>query len=266
MKPKRSTSSALPEGFVRSLDTYAEVTRELLTDRNLTGEELRLLIFLMTHDLPDARNHGLRKGYVYLSRATLASNFNRSTRQISNLVSGLETKGYVRREFQKGLVNVIQLLKGPPLEHDTLAENLQGSDSLLLQESFNTPLQKTCKGPLKKTFNQKNRIEEENKKSRKSTDPNVRLLTDHFCSEYEKAIGHKYSVSGGRDGQICKDLLKDHSLETLKNCIALFLTDRDSWLDGKRTIPVLRSRINQYVQHTSSGSEAPVPAAYRKLQ
>jgi hypothetical protein len=247
-------SRSVSDGIVKNLDAYALATRELLTDRNLTGEELRLLIFLMTHDLPDARNGGYRKGYVYLSRAYIASNFARCKRQISNLFSGLEIRGYVRREPRRGTVNIIHLAKSAPAEDVTLAENIQGSEPQPLQETCNAPLKEMCKGPLKKTFHQKNRIEDKKKKNRTTSDPNVKLLVDYFCSEYQTTYGHKYTVSGNRDGRTFKDLLKDHSVETLKRCIDLFLADTDPWLNGKRTIPVLRSRINQYIQEISGQS------------
>jgi len=97
MTPNTPISLSVSEGIVKSLDAYAVATPELLTDRNLTGEELRLLIFLMTHDLPDARNGGHRKGHVYLSRAYIASNFARCKRQISNLFRALEDKKCIRR-------------------------------------------------------------------------------------------------------------------------------------------------------------------------
>jgi hypothetical protein len=103
------------------------------------------------------------------------------------------------------------------------------------------------------------------KKLGKSTDPNVKALIDYFCSQYQASFSHKYTVSGERDGQVFKDCLKDHSVEILQRCIDLFLVDTDPWLNSKRTVPVLRSRINQYIQ-TVSIAEAPVPPAYRKLQ
>ena len=212
MKSNSSTSLSLPDGILKSLDACAVATRELLTDRNLTGEELRLLIFLMTHDLPDARNWGYRKGFVYLTRAYLASNFARCKRQISHLVSSLEGKGYVRRESQRGKSNIIHLLRGTSSGDLTLAENIQGSKPEPLQVSCNTPLKEICKGPLKKTFNQKNRIEDENRKSRKAADPNVKILIDYYCKQCEQILKAKYTVSGKRDGQTFKDLLKDHSV------------------------------------------------------
>jgi hypothetical protein len=87
-----------------------------------------------------------------------------------------------------------------------------------------------------------------------TSDPNVKLLVDYFCSEYQTTYGHKYTVSGNRDGQTFKDLLKDHSVETLKHCIDLFMVDTDSFVNGKRTNPIFRYRINQYIQEISGQS------------
>jgi len=265
MKSKSSTSLPVSDRIVKSLYTYAVATRELLTDCTLTGEELRLLIYLMTHDLPDARNGGHRKGYVYLSRDYLARAFARSKRQISNLLRGLDNKQYIRREFQKGDVTVVQLLKTMVTGETGIEEKLQGSEPSPLKKTFKTPLKKICKGPLKKTFNQKNRMEDENRKSRKATDPDVKILLDYFCKQYEQAFKYKYTVSGKRDGQTFKDILKDHPVEILQRCIDLFMTDTNPFVDGNRTIPVLRSQINRYIQ-TISVSAAAIPAAYRKFE
>jgi hypothetical protein len=108
--------------------------------------------------------------------------------------------------------------------------------------------------------------EKSSKKVSKETDPRVKQLIDYFCAIHQAKFDHKYTVSGARDGQIFKTLLADHSLDTLKTCIQAFFDDQDEWLNGKRTIAVLRSRVNQYIQQLSTQQAAPVPAAFSKAE
>jgi len=105
------------------------------------------------------------------------------------------------------------------------------------------------------------------KTPQKPTDPRVKQLIDYFSARHLEKFGHKYTVSGAKDGKNLKDLLSDdHAPEIITACMDLFFADTDEWLDGKRTIPVLRSRFNSYVQQLSSNPQTPVPLAYRKLQ
>jgi len=83
---------------------------------------------------------------------------------------------------------------------------------------------------------------------KKETDPRISHLITYFCTEYERRLNCKYTVSGAKDGATFKALLKDHSEETLQQCVVLFMDDNERWLDGKRSIGLFRSRINQYMQ------------------
>jgi len=103
------------------------------------------------------------------------------------------------------------------------------------------------------------------KTPKKPTDPRVKQLIDYFSNRHLEMFGHKYTVSGAKDGQTFKDLLKDHTSEIITACIDLLFADTDEWLNGRRTIPVFRSKINAYLQQLNQAPEAPVPAAYRKL-
>ena len=88
---------------------------------------------------------------------------------------------------------------------------------------------------------------------KKPTDPRVSELIAFFHTQYQVRFGIKYIINGARDGKIFKDLLADHTLEDLKTSVELFINDEDAWLrdNGARTIPVFRSRINQYLQQAT---------------
>jgi hypothetical protein len=98
------------------------------------------------------------------------------------------------------------------------------------------------------------------KKPKVDTDPRVRNLIAYFCEQYVWTYHAKYTVAGGKDGQAVKALLQDHSTETLQRCIDAFFADNDPWLNGKRTIGVFRSRVNQYVQQCATPRQ-PRPSA-----
>jgi len=95
------------------------------------------------------------------------------------------------------------------------------------------------------------------KNAKKRTDPRVKELIDYFCAAHEKSLGIKYVVSGQRDGHIFKSLLEVHEQFTIQQCVDLLFTDTDQWLNGKRTIPVLRSRINTYLQQQTRKDDDP---------
>jgi len=160
---------------------------------------------------------------------------------------------------------------------------LQVNDNLTTV--VDTPCQLEFAGPVNSTLHEvdidttkksthpsgSSRTPAKTKKPEAPGDSRVKELIDYFCEKYLAAFGHKYSVSGARDGKQFKDLLKDHTPETIRRCVDLFFEDSDSWLDGKRTIGVFRSRINQYNQQLNSlrkpsrqpGPELPDLSDYR---
>ncbi|MGO9568101.1 MAG: hypothetical protein ACLP5H_11210, partial [Desulfomonilaceae bacterium] len=90
-------------------------------------------------------------------------------------------------------------------------------------------------------------------------DPRVKVLIDYFCTTYKAKLGYKYTVHGGKDGQHLKTLLIDHSLETLKAGIDTFFNNQEDWLNGKRTIGVFFSQINQCLQQTATQQTQDLP-------
>ena len=75
----------------RTRDNYALVPRSLVTDGNLTGEELRLLVFLMTYDLPDkrmrdAKTRPMRNNFVYVARSLMAAELKKTVRWVAVLI------------------------------------------------------------------------------------------------------------------------------------------------------------------------------------
>lgn len=163
---------------------YTLATEELITDAALTGEELRLLLFLQCHDLPDSGNSGNRKGFVFLSRGRCAERLRRGVRRISALLAGLEAKGFIRREHQDGKASRIVLLTLVPeiplsksfkgsndpctfcsrVEQPTLDENVQGS----LEQKQQGTLEQNVQPEDKK---EKSRKKEKNVRSSSATTP-----------------------------------------------------------------------------------------------
>jgi len=209
---------------------------------------------------------------VQVRRSRLAALLGiKELRHISKLLRSVEEKGLVSRIPIQGRASEIRLTipDYPPVS--TLAHKRQrDGQPLPVEDKGGLPMKD--KGPLPIEDNQKirNKIRTEEvppascpkdtqqrvtkaERARKTassnqTDPRVSRLIVHFGTQYERIFGHRYTFSGGKDGATFKALLKDHTPETLQRCTILFLEDSDPWLNGKRTISVLRSRINQYVQ------------------
>lgn len=133
-------------------------------DSRLTAAELRLLIVLMCHDLPDSRNGGCRKGWVCLRASTLSQKLRVSVRQIRRLIASLSRKGFVEREGKSGGLTKLHIR----IPEETPDKNVTRDNIVTPDINVTGGCQKCPGGVTKKvTPSTKNRIEEE--KVRKST-------------------------------------------------------------------------------------------------
>ncbi len=258
---------------------YVILHETLITSLELTGEELRLLVFLMCYDLPDHRNSGKRKGYVFLSRKRIGERLNKEPRQISYLLASLQSKGFIERKLQKGKASRIYFLEKEPLQkicNTTLAENLQGSTEVL---------HKSNKGPLQKICNHKNRKEEKNlKKSTasstrnpsktskqatkpKETDPRIKILIDFFSEKHTEIHGERPHIMGGKDASAIKRLLNTiPDVEQLKVRMNRYLNDQLGWMDRPLwNITGFEKQVNAYGNDKSQQPEPISNPAYRKF-
>ncbi len=97
-----------PRPAVRT-DRWTPVFERLVIDMSLTAQELRVWLYLCLHNLPDSRNGGRRKGYVFVSRSAISRVFGCTQRQAGRMLASLEVKGLIRREEQPGKTSRIHL-------------------------------------------------------------------------------------------------------------------------------------------------------------
>jgi len=62
---------------------------------------------------------------------------------------------------------------------------------------------------------------------KKETDPRVKEFLKYWGEIFQQETGSPYTASFGKDGQLIKDLLKIHPLETLKQLTRNFFRDRN---------------------------------------
>jgi len=106
---------------------YAPVPLSLASDQRLSNAEVRLLVVLMCHDLPDQRNGGRRKGAVQVRRSRLAALLGiKELRHISKLLRSVEEKGLISRIPIEGRASEIKLMIPDYPPAHTLAQQRQG--------------------------------------------------------------------------------------------------------------------------------------------
>lgn len=81
-------------------------------------------------------------------------------------------------------------------------------------------------------------------KKRTCTNPDVKVFIDWFCVQFQNKTGTKYHITGGKDGDLIKRLLKTHSLVDLQRAAGLMFSD--TWIAEHRgySIGILSSQIN----------------------
>lgn len=254
---------------------YVKCPTPLLAASDLSPAEKVLWLAIQAHCFGDTET-------CYPSVSRLATITGLKPRWTSDLLTSLSTKGYLDRDLRQGKPTVYRpKLPAGPMQcsagveadpcstpHDTHAVECMTTHAvectrirLIETEQSNHRTQAPVATPAKKSLKPK----PSPKKSKTDPDPRVRDLIDHFCQQHQQRYGAKYTVAGAKDGKTLKDLLTDHSSETLRTSIDAFFADTDPWLNGKRTIGVFRSRINTYIQQTAVITALPTPAAYRKL-
>lgn len=74
--------------------------------------------------------------------------------------------------------------------------------------------------------------------------PEVKTFLDWFCTSFQDKTGTKYHVTGGKDGDLIKRLLKTYTLTELQKATDLMFADK--WIGEHRgySIGVLSSQIN----------------------
>jgi len=266
MQAKSSKELSLP-------GKYVKCPMSLLERADLTSLERNLWLVL------EARC--VKKDWCNPSIADLCSFVGIVDSRCRAILKGMEAKGILRTEYQNGRSKTYYPLEPP--RHSTgavgpsapatpqagarfstgavrpKARLSTGDETDIVQIKETDASQPSASAALKSKSSKK--------ASKEKGDPRVKELIGHFSILHKERYGHKYSVSGGRDGKIVKDLLEDeYSLEDIQYCIDALFQDQDPWLDGKRTIPVLKSRVNQYIQKRTTEQPSPTPAAHRPLQ
>jgi hypothetical protein len=247
---KAGTSKLATASFVKCFDP-------LLFDIDVSALAFRLWLVIERHRCG-------RDKPCYPGLTRLAKLLGVTRRHVISLVRELEEKGYLKAERRPGRPNLyapcLPVNSGSPVNEASLVNSgsptseprctgvvNDGSPKVdvLKKRKEEDGTQPPVAGRFEKTSKNP---KSSSKKAKPDTDPGVAVLIKYFCGKYLEKLGAKYTVTGGKDGQAMKILLKDHSAETLQRCVDAFLADLDPWLDGKRSIGVFRSRINSYIQ------------------
>lgn len=250
-------------------DRFAVVPLSCVEDPTLTHAEFRLVVALIAHDLPDSRNGGKRKGFVSVGRTRLSAIMGTSDeRHISRMLEVLEKKGWLRREFRPGRTTLIHLPKSPAFDSTLGAEDQGCSPPRVLttkgvegQGSLGAEDQGKIRNKKRITISHPKDAQppaprEQAPKRKETTDPRVGVLLAAFCDRYREALGADYVPSFGRDNRLFKELLALCDQSKAENCIDLFFSDPDPWLQeaGRRTVPVLKARMNRYLEQLAKGN------------
>jgi hypothetical protein len=271
---------------------FTKAPNVLLMSADISNAELRLWLLL--------KAYCLNKPQCFPKVATLGSILGLKDRRTRQVVDSLEVKGLLRKVFRRGRTCLLEPLdpakcgSGMPRSKEKLGNGLPKSDqsaamdcrgvrqwsadkedsnekdnSTSPQASLDVPTDENTTEAKSKPGNRKPR-----KQKQSSPDPRVNLLKEDFQANYKRRFkGFPYEEDHARDGRIFKDLLAKYSLETLQECIRLFFIDSDSFVNGKRTVPIFRSRVNNYIQaiadsswNAASEKTAPTCAAHRRLE
>src|SRR5271157_606355 len=241
---------------------WVKVPAELLTDVTLSAQELRIWAVLKGHCPKKAScDPGIQRLCDFTG---LADGWVRRS------LIQLEKKGYLRRVPRRGQSSLYF-----PLPVDEPRHCNTGHPGTVLPDQKGTPALQ-CQKPRHSSAGKIEVLKQKEerpqpsasatpkrrpakKDPKKETDPRVKALIDYFCTTYKAKLGYKYTVSGGKEGQIFKTLLIDHSLETLRAGIDTFFNNQEGWLNGKRTIGVFFSKINQCLQETATQQTQDLP-------
>lgn len=254
---------------------YVKCPVSLLVDPDLSPTEKCLLLLVAAHCIGDKQS-------CFPGSTRLANMFGLQERWVRALLKNLQHKGWLRIEPRPGRTSLYTLL--PKFGPRKCTAGVPRNSNAGVERDPGTVLPDTpaveCRTPRNCTTDESEELNhkkgnskdaarprpQEKKSKRKDADARIRELIDHFSQCHESLFNAKYSVSGERDGQIFKTLLKDHSAETIKTCIDLFFKDDDEWLLGAEySIPIFKSRFNRYLQRLTRSTTEPTSPAHRWL-
>jgi hypothetical protein len=79
---------------------------------------------------------------------------------------------------------------------------------------------------------------------KKEPDPRIKEFFDFWGESFQREIGQPYVFSFGKEGSLTKELLKVHSLDTIKETTKIFFEDEQAKRRGL-TIGILYQEINR---------------------
>lgn len=83
-------------------------------------------------------------------------------------------------------------------------------------------------------------------RSKKQTDPRVKEFFDFWGQTFLQETGEPYTFTGGKEGSLIKDLLKNHDLNKLQDLTLQFFKDEQCKRRGL-TIGIFRQEINRLI-------------------
>jgi len=186
------------------------------------------------------------------------------------LISELESKGFLAVERRKGKVNLycpqipsatgqVELTSQPQLTGQVELTLIRRTKSKEINQSTQPSAEAPPSVPQKKPSRQSN-------KPKKPADSRITQLKTYYGATHRQCRGIDYVPSHAADAKHFQELLAvPLSADTIQACIDLFLADKNPWLNDKpRSVGMLRSQINTYLQQLSQEAAAPIPAAHRK--
>jgi phage replication O-like protein O len=115
---------------------------------------------------------------------------------------------------------------------------------VIVTRSGNKSLPK--QGTTKETKQKKNTL-------RDPPNPAIKEFFSFFCDSFNRKFGEKYTVNGGKEGQLIKRMLKVQSLDTLKLCAKGLFESNDPYIQkAGYTIGILYSQINKLITEGKS--------------
>lgn len=94
------------------------------------------------------------------------------------------------------------------------------------------------------------------KKANKVPTGDHAVVIDHFCQAFKAKTGHAYPFSGGKDGKLVADLLRQYTAEQLKGWIDKYLAIEDEW--SRKTgysLGMFKTRLAEIISRPKSTRE-----------
>ncbi len=93
----------------------------------------------------------------------------------------------------------------------------------------------------------------------KNSDSRVKEFFAYWKEEYQNQFGEPYHFSGGKEGRLVKDYLRQFDLPKLQKLALRFFGSKDSWVQehGGYTIGVFASQINKIISTAKAKDNRP---------